>query len=365
MDKIAFEGLSFDDVLLLPGYSEYPLSELKVETKLTKEIQLKIPFVSANMDTVTEWELAAALAREGGIGIVHRSMTSDEQAQHIFKVKYTDHFGFDNAVCDKRNRLLVGASVGTSRDVTDRVETLVSAGVDIISVDVSNGYSLQVLKAIERIKAKFPDLPLIGGNVATPEAVRALSSAGADCIKVGMGPGAICTTRTVAGTGVPQLTAILNCAEAADECGVTVIADGGIRFSGDVAKALAAGANSVMLGSLFAGTKESPGQSITNMGKQYKPYRGMGSKAVMVRSGGDRHFQPGSKLYVPEGAEGMVPYVGTVAEVVSQMVGGLIAAMGYSGAKDIDALRTGSRFVRVTGACHPKNLPYTLSLTND
>lgn len=365
MGKIVYEGFAFDDVLLIPQYSEVLPKDVSITTELVKGIGLNIPLVSAGMDTVTEWELAVALAREGGIGIVHKSMTTEEQSQQIFKVKNSDSTGYDNAVVDTRGRLLVGAAVGATVDVIERVSALVDAGVDIIAVDTAHGYSKNVLNTIEKIKTKFSDLPVIGGNIATAAAVNDLVSSGADCVKVGMGPGAICTTRIVAGIGVPQLSAIMECAEAAEKCGVTLIADGGIKYSGDIVKAIAAGANTVMIGSLFAGTEESPGESITNYGKKYKAYRGMGSTAAMKRSGGDRYFQSGSKKFVPEGVEGLVPYVGTLSDMVYQMIGGLRAGMGYCGTKNIEELRKNGRFVKITGAGLHESHPHDLMMITD
>lgn len=365
MGKIIYEGFTFDDVLLIPQYSEVLPKDVSVVTELVKGIKLNIPLVSAGMDTVTEWELAVALAREGGIGIVHKSMTAEEQALQIFKVKNSDYSGYENAVVDSRDRLLVGAAVGATGDVIERVSALVDAGVDIIAVDTAHGYSKNVLNTIEKIKKRFSDVPVIGGNIATSDAVNDLVSSGADCVKVGMGPGAICTTRIVAGIGVPQLSAVFECAEAAEKCGVTLIADGGIKYSGDIVKAIAAGANTVMIGSLFAGTEESPGESIINYGKRYKAYRGMGSTAAMKRSGGDRYFQSGSKKFVPEGVEGLVPYVGTLSDMVYQMIGGLRAGMGYCGTKNIDELRNNAKFVKITGAGLHESHPHDLTMTTD
>ncbi len=461
--KIVKSALTFDDVLLLPNYSEVLPSEVDVKTRLTRQIILNIPLLSAAMDTVTESELAKALAREGGIGIIHKNLPIKEQAHQVELVKRTENgiiedpitIGLEecvekanylmaeykigglpvvdqeghllgiitnrdirfernqlrkvkelmtkrehlivekpgislekakeilhenrieklplvdennkfvglitikdvlsviehpNASRDSKGRLLVGAAVGTSPDTLERVEALVKAGVDVIVVDTAHGHSKKVIETVKMIKEHFKNLPVIAGNVATPEATEELIKAGVDAVKVGIGPGSICTTRIVAGIGVPQLTAVLDCSEIAKKYDVPIIADGGIRFSGDIVKALAAGAETVMLGSIFAGTEESPGETILYQGRKYKVYRGMGSIGAMKAGSADRYFQGGSDKFVPEGVEGMVPYKGLVKDVVFQLVGGLRSGMGYLGARNIKELYEKARFVQITPA---------------
>ncbi len=463
LPKIVKPALTFDDVLLLPNYSEILPSEVDVKTRLTRQITLNIPLISAAMDTVTESELAKALAREGGIGIIHKNLPIKEQAHQVELVKRTENgiiedpitigpeetvekanylmaeykigglpvvdkeghllgiitnrdirfeknhlrkvkelmtkreelivekpgislekakeilhenrieklplvdennkfvglitikdvlsvIEHPNASRDSKGRLLVGAAVGTSPDTLERVEALVKAGVDVIVVDTAHGHSKKVIETVRMIKEHFKRLPVIAGNVATAEATEELIKAGADAVKVGIGPGSICTTRIVAGVGVPQLSAIFDCAEVAKKYDVPIIADGGIRFSGDIVKALAAGAETVMLGSIFAGTEESPGETILYQGRKYKVYRGMGSIGAMKAGSADRYFQGGSDKFVPEGVEGMVPYKGLVKDVVFQLVGGLRSGMGYLGARNIKELYEKARFVQITPA---------------
>ena len=458
------EALTFDDVLLVPNYSEVLPTQVDVRTKLTKRITLNIPIMSAAMDTVTEAELAIAIAREGGIGIIHKNMTIEEQAEEVDKVKRSesgmivnpvtvrpdqtiaeaealmrkykisglpvtneegklvgiitnrdirfvkdfskkirevmtkenlktvpvgttleeakeilqkykieklpvvDENGYlkglitikdiekkekyPNACKDELGRLMVGAAVGVGDEAVRRAEALIEAGVDVIVIDTAHGHSKGVIKTVERLKELFPDVDLIAGNVATPEGTEALIKAGADAVKVGIGPGSICTTRIVAGVGVPQLTAIAECAEVADKYDISIIADGGIKFSGDIAKAIGAGARVVMIGSLFAGTKESPGELVLYQGRSYKAYRGMGSLGAMKKGSKDRYFQSevDEKKLVPEGIEGMVPYRGPLADTIHQLVGGLKAGMGYCGAANIEEMRRKARFVRITHA---------------
>ena len=458
------EALTFDDVLLVPNYSEVLPTQVDVRTKLTKRITLNIPIMSAAMDTVTEAELAIAIAREGGIGIIHKNMTIEEQAEEVDKVKRSesgmivnpvtvrpdqtiaeaealmrkykisglpvtneegklvgiitnrdirfvkdyskkikevmtkenlktapvgttleeakeilqkykieklpvvDEKGYlkglitikdiekkekyPNACKDKLGRLMVGAAVGVGEEAVRRAEALIEAGVDVIVIDTAHGHSKGVIKTVERLKELFPEVDLIAGNVATPDGTEALIKAGADAVKVGIGPGSICTTRIVAGVGVPQLTAIAECAEVADKYGISIIADGGIKFSGDIAKAIGAGARVVMIGSLFAGTKESPGELVLYQGRSYKAYRGMGSLGAMKKGSKDRYFQSevDEKKLVPEGIEGMVPYRGPLADTIHQLVGGLKAGMGYCGARNIEEMRKKARFVRITPA---------------
>ncbi|MDK2885814.1 MAG: dehydrogenase [Thermosipho sp. (in: thermotogales)] len=472
------EALTFDDVLLVPRYSEVVPIEVNVKTRLTRQVFLNIPLVSAAMDTVTEAELAKAIAREGGIGIIHKNMTIEEQTHQVKIVKRTENGIIDdpvtispdvsvekaeeimaeykigglpivdeegrllglvtnrdirfernlkkpvkelmtpfeklivanegislevardilhenkieklpiitkdrklkglitikdiksvvehpNASRDKKGRLLVGAAVGVDEDTIKRVEELVKAGVDVIVVDTAHGHSKKVIDMVKMIKSYFPDLPLIAGNVATSEATETLIKAGADAVKVGIGPGSICTTRIVAGVGVPQLTAIMECAEIAKKYDVPVIADGGIRFSGDIVKALAAGAETVMIGSIFAGTEEAPGETILYQGRKYKAYRGMGSLGAMNKGSADRYFQKTYQKFIPEGVEGMVPYKGKVKDVVYQLVGGLKSGMGYIGASNLQELREKSIFVKVTSASIKESHPHGVIITKE
>ena len=470
------EGLTFDDVLLVPRYSEVLPKEADTSVKLSQNIKLRIPILSAAMDTVTEAKLAIALAREGGIGIIHKNMTIDEQAAQVDKVKRSENgvisdpfflspehllsdaealmqryrisgvpitengrlvgiltnrdlrfetnysrkikevMTRDNLVTapvgttledakailaehrieklplvdddfrlrglitikdiqkssqypqsakDTQGRLLCGAAVGVTGDCMERVAALVAAKVDCIAIDTAHGHSKGVLDKVAEIRAKFPDLTIIAGNVATATATKALIDSGASVVKVGIGPGSICTTRVVAGIGVPQVTAIMDCAEEADKYGIPVIADGGIKYSGDISKAIAAGATAVMLGSLFAGTEESPGAMEIYQGRSFKVYRGMGSLAAMAEGSKDRYFQEGQKKLVPEGVEGRVPYKGVLADTVFQLVGGLRSSMGYCGAKDIEALRTECEFIRITGAGLVESHPHDINITKE
>ena len=467
MIKIDGEALTFDDVLLVPGYSEVTAKDVSLKTRLSRSISLNIPLVSAAMDTVTESRLAIALAQDGGIGIIHKSMSIDNQALEVRAVKkyesgvvkdpisinssasvkelvdltteynisgvpvlengelvgivtrrdvrfepslkspvstimtpkdrlVTVYEGaksdeiksllhkhriekilvvsksfelrglitvkdidkaekFPNACKDDQGRLRVGASIGTSPDTDDRVAALVKAGVDILVIDTAHGHSLNVINRVKKIKSQYPSVDIIAGNIASAEAALALAKAGADGVKVGIGPGSICTTRIVTGIGVPQITAIANVVDALKDTGIPVIADGGIRFSGDISKALAAGAHSVMMGSMFAGTEESPGEIEFYEGRTYKSYRGMGSMGAMMQTLGssDRYFQDaarGAEKLVPEGIEGRVPYKGPISSIIHQMMGGVRSSMGYTGSPDIDTLRTKPTFVRVTSA---------------
>lgn len=477
---VDYQGFTFDDVLLVPGYSEILPSAVNLTTNLTQEISLNVPICSAAMDTVTEGRLAIALAREGGIGILHRNMPIERQAIEVDKVKRSEsgvivdpfykhpedmvseavalmeHYhisgvpvvdkdvrlvgiitnrdlrfvtnldqpisnvmtkdnlitaplgttledaktilmgtkveklpivdsngklkglitikdilkarAFPNSTKDSRGRLRVGAAIGVGSDAYERAEALVKAGVDVIIVDTAHGHSKMVLDTIKKLRAIYPELSLIGGNIATSEAAIALIEAGADGVKVGIGPGSICTTRIVAGIGVPQVAAVMNVAEAAHNLGKTVIADGGIRYSGDIVKALAAGADVVMIGSLLAGTEESPGEAVIYKGRSFKSYRGMGSLGAM--KGGcskDRYFQEGTaedKL-VPEGIEGMVPHKGPVSGVIFQMVGGIRAGMGYVGSEDLEALHESSCFVQVTAASMKESHPHDVVITKE
>jgi len=475
-----FDAYTFDDLLLVPQYSEVLPHEVDVSTWLTKKIRLNIPIVSAAMDTVTESRLAIALAREGGIGIIHRNLSIEEQAQEVEKVKksesgmilqpvtvkpdttvkqaleimeryrisgvpvvsdgdklvgiltnrdlrfikltdydkpvsffmtsenlvvaqervtleeateilqrhkveklpivdkdgrlvglitikdITKRKKYPNACKDELGRLRVGAAVGTGLDTMERVSALVSAGVDVIAVDTAHGHSKRVIETVEKIKSHYPDLQVIAGNVATKEATLDLIKAGADAIKVGVGPGSICTTRIVAGVGVPQLTAIRWAYEVAKEYDVPIIADGGIKYSGDIVKALAMGASSVMLGNLLAGTEESPGETVYYQGRAYKVYRGMGSLgAMMSRRSADRYGQEKLEKFVPEGIEGRVPYRGRLSDVVYQLVGGLRSGMGYVGARDLEELRRKAKFVRITWAGYKESHVHDVQITKE
>ena len=476
MSKIVKEGLTFDDVLLIPSASDVVPSQVDLKTKLTDDICLNIPLMSSAMDTVTESKLAIALAREGGIGIIHKNMSIEEQASQVDKVKRSEHgvitdpfflspensvreavalmerykisgvpitkngklvgiltnrdlrfesnydqpidnvmtkenlvtapvgtsleeaqkilgkhrieklpivdeqgylkglitikdieksIQYPNSARDKNGRLLAGAAVGRAANTMERIAALVSAKVDVLVVDTAHGHQRGVIEEVGQIKAKFPHLTLIAGNVATAEATKALIDAGADVVKVGIGPGSICTTRIVAGIGMPQLTAIMDCAEQADKMGKRIIADGGIKYSGDIVKAIGAGASVVMIGSLFAGTLESPGEIEIYQGRNFKVYRGMGSLGAMAAGGNDRYFQESSRKFVPEGVEGRVPYRGRLADIVYQMMGGLRAGMGYCGMRDIEDMRKNARFVRITNASLIESHPHDISITKE
>lgn len=471
------EGLTFDDILLVPAKSEVLPNEVDLTTNLTNKIKLNIPLMSAGMDTVTEHRMSIAMAREGGIGIIHKNMSIAEQVDEVDKVKRSEHgvitdpfsltqehtikdasdlmdryrisgvpivtekgvlqgiitnrdirFETDlsktisevmttedlitgspdisldealvilkkykieklplvdkdkvlkglitikdiekheqypNSARDSSGRLLAGAAVGATMDVLERVDALVKAKADVIVIDTAHGQSKNVLNTIRNIKGAFPDLQLIAGNVATYEGTRDLIKAGADCVKIGIGPGSICTTRVVTGIGVPQITAIMEAYKAAKEFDTPIIADGGIKFSGDVAKALAAGGNVVMMGSLFAGTEESPGEEIFVEGRRFKAYRGMGSLGAMSAGSSDRYFQTGTKKYVPEGVEGRVPFKGKVGDIVYQLVGGVKSAMGYLGAKDLETLRREAKYVRITQASLTESHPHNITITRE
>ncbi len=479
-DKFSKVGLTFDDVLLVPAKSEVLPKEVKTSTKLTDNIKLNVPILSAGMDTVTEASLAIAMAREGGLGVIHKNMSVKQQAEEVDRVKRSesgvivdpfylqpdkliseaenlmskyrisgvpivdddkklvgiitnrdlrfiqdydqpisdymtsedlvtapvgttveeaksvlqkhkieklplvDDEGvlsglitikdiektrkFPNAAKDSQGRLLVAAAVGISDDTDARVDALVEAGVDALVIDTAHGHSVGVLNEVEKVSKKYPELDLIAGNVATPEGTEALIKAGADVVKVGVGPGSICTTRVVAGVGVPQITAVAECAEKAEELGKTVIADGGIKYSGDIVKALAAGANTVMIGSLLAGTEESPGELEIYKGRSFKVYRGMGSVGAMKKGSKDRYFQEeedeADKL-VPEGIEGRVPYKGVLSETVYQLVGGVKSGMGYCGTKTINDLQENAKFIRITSAGLKESHPHDINITKE
>jgi len=475
-DKIIKEGITFDDVLLVPAKSEVLPNQVNLGTYLTKTIKLNIPLMSAGMDTVTEGKMAISMAREGGIGIVHKNMSIEEQALEVDKVKRSEHgvivdpfflspshtvsdalelmeryhisgvpitvdgklvgiitnrdirfetnydryidevmtkdnlvtaregvtmaeaqevlmankieklpiidekgmlkglitikdieksIKYPNSAKDGQSRLLVGAAVGITNDMMDRVDALYKAKVDVIVVDTAHGHSKGVIKAVQSIKGKYPDLQLVAGNVATAEATLDLIEAGVDAVKVGIGPGSICTTRVVAGIGVPQLTAVYDCAKVAKAHGIPVIADGGIKYSGDIPKAIAAGASVVMVGSLFAGTEESPGETVIYKGRSFKTYRGMGSIPAMEKGSRDRYFQEDNKKLVPEGVEGKVPYKGPLKDTVLQLMGGLRAGMGYCGTKTIKDLQENGMFIRITGAGLRESHPHDIVITKE
>lgn len=476
MEKLLYEGLTFDDVLLIPAYSEILPSQINVSSKLTNTITLNIPLMSAGMDTVTESAMAIAMARNGGIGVIHKNMSIQQQAEEVDAVKRSQNFiitnpfflspnhfvheaeslmrkyrisgvpitengklvgiltnrdlrfetNFDqkigevmtkenlitapigttledskdilrqhrieklplvdkdyqlkglitikdieksekypNATKDEKGRLLAGAAVGITKDTIERTEALIQAKVDAIIVDTAHGHSKGVLDAIKNIKSSFPTLQLIAGNVATPSATVALIEAGVDAVKVGIGPGSICTTRVVAGVGVPQITAIMKCAEAAKPYGIPVIADGGIKYSGDIVKALGAGASICMMGSIFAGCEESPGATELFQGRKFKVYRGMGSLAAMKKGSKDRYFQENNKKLVPEGVEGRVPFKGALEDTLFQLVGGVRQGMGYCGTPTIESLHEKAQFVRITNAGLRESHPHDIQITKE
>ena len=477
MSKILKEALTFDDVLLIPQHSQVVPADVSTVTKLSDKITLNVPLMSASMDTVTESRMAIALAREGGIGIIHKNMSIEAQAAEVDKVKRSEHgvitdpfylspehkvyeadalmgryrisgvpivdenkvlvgiitnrdmrFEMDmerpikevmtkdnlvtakpgislddaelllkehkveklplvdengvlkglitikdiekrvmypNSAKDEKGRLLCGAAVGITNNMMERATALVNAGVDLLSVDTAHGHSQGVLNAVAKLKEAFPHITLMAGNIATPEACEALIKAGADIVKVGIGPGSICTTRVVAGIGVPQLTAVMDCAEVGEKYGIPVIADGGIKYSGDITKAIAAGASAVMIGSLFAGTEEAPGETTIYKGRTFKTYRGMGSSAAMSNGSNDRYFQDGKAKFVPEGVEGMVPYRGLLRDNVYQLVGGLKSGMGYCGTPTIKDLNRDGVFVRITGAGLKESHPHDIMVTKE
>ena len=476
MGKLIGEGITFDDVLLVPAFSEVIANDVDTRTRLTNKIQLNIPLMSASMDTVTEHRMAIAMARQGGIGIIHKNMSIEEQAEEVDKVKRSENgvitvpfslspehtiqdaddlmakyrisgvpitegtklvgiitnrdlkfetdfskkikesmtseglvtakegitleeakqilgkarkeklpivdddfnlkglitikdiekqIKYPNAAKDDQGRLLCGAGVGITADVLDRVQALVNAHVDVIVVDSAHGHSANVLRVVRMVKDKFPDLQVIAGNVATGAGAKALIEAGADCVKIGIGPGSICTTRVVAGIGVPQITAIMTAYEEAKKAGIPIIADGGIKYSGELTKAIAAGADVCMLGSMLAGCDESPGDFELYQGRKYKVYRGMGSLAAMENGSKDRYFQTNAKKLVPEGVEGRVAYKGTVEDTIFQMMGGLRSGMGYCGAKDIKTLQETGEFVKISAASLKESHPHDIHITKE
>ena len=366
--KIIQEGLTFDDVLIIPAHSAILPKEVLVHTQLTKNIHLPIPIISAAMDTVTQSPLAIALALQGGIGILHRHMAIEEQVTQATRVKETivDKEKFLSACVDAYGRLRVGAAVGVDASSQERVAALAHAHIDAIVVDTAHGHSQGVLNMVAWIKKNYPAIAVIGGNIVTANAARALADHGADAVKVGIGPGAACTTRIIAGVGFPQITAITNVAHALASTHVHIIADGGIRTSGDIVKALAAGAHSVMLGQLLAATDEAPGNIMHEDGKSFKTYRGMHSIGALAHkhSTDDHHFKQALDKLVPEGAEGKVDYKGTLADVLYQLLGGLRAGMGYVGASTIEQLQERAEFVRITAAGMKESHVHDIMLTH-
>ena len=366
-ERINSTALTFDDVLLVPAYSEVLPREVSTKARFTRNISLNIPIVSAAMDTVSEKAMAIMLARKGGISVVHKNMGIEAQARQIREVKEYPAEGDKIPCLDAEGKLRVAAGVGITADVLDRVTALVEAGVDAIVLDSAHGDSHGVVEALRKIKAVYPELDTVVGNIATAEAAVRLIEAGADSLKVGIGPGSICTTRIIAGVGVPQISAIYDVAKAAEGSGVPVIADGGLRYSGDIVKALAAGGDSVMIGSMFAGTDEAPGEIFEENGRKFKSYRGMGSVDAMKAGSRDRYFQDGedsTKKLVPEGVVARVPYKGSVGDIIYQLVGGISSGMGYCGAADIDALHT-ARFVRITANGLVENHPHDITITGN
>ncbi len=358
------DALTFDDVLLVPQYSEITPDMADVSTKLTNTFKMNVPFLSAAMDTVSEHKLVTALALAGGLGVIHKNMSIADQAKEVEMVK---NYEFDNekykrALIDKKGRLCVGAAIGVTADMMNRVHALMDAGVDVFVLDSAHGDSKNIINAIKNLRLEYPNMELIAGNVATYEGALDLMKAGASAVKVGMGPGSICTTRIIAGIGVPQLQAVMDCARASKEMNVPIIADGGIKYSGDVVKALAAGANTVMLGGLFATCEEAPGDIYESNGKKYRTYRGMGSIEAMAKGSTDRYFQTGYKKFVAEGVQGIVEVKTTVEELVFQLVGGLKAGMGYCGSKDIPTLQEKGTFIKITNNALLESHPHDISI---
>ncbi|HCT62950.1 MAG TPA: guanosine monophosphate reductase [Erysipelotrichaceae bacterium] len=359
--KVIKEGYTFDDLLLVPAYSQVVPADVQLKTRLCDGILLSIPVCSAAMDTVTESKMGIALAQAGGLGFIHKNLSSELQAEMVKEVKAATVLA--NSAVDARGKLLAGAAVGVSEGTMARVQLLVEAGVDIITVDSAHGHSAGVIETVRKIHEQYPDLPLVGGNIVTGDAAQALIQAGASVLKVGVGPGSICTTRIVSGVGVPQLTAVSDVVQVAKRYNVGVIADGGIKFSGDIVKALAAGADAVMLGGLLAGCEETPGEIIEVYGKKVKTYVGMGSLSAMQRGSSDRYFQGGQKelkKLVPEGIEATVPYKGPMSDVIYQMMGGLRSGMGYCGCANIEELKEKAQFVKISNAGLKESHPHTV-----
>ena len=351
MDAIK-ESLTFDDILLVPQYSNVLPSETDISLSLTKKISLEVPFLSSAMDTVTESKMAIAIAYSGGIGIIHRNLNIKKQSQEVTKVK--------------SKKLFVGAAVGTNKEDIDRAKSLINSGCDLIVIDTAHGHSEKVLKTLSKLKKINSKVPICVGNIATGDAAKRLYNSGADIIKVGIGPGSICTTRMVAGIGVPQISAIMEVKKTLKNKKIKIISDGGIKFSGDIAKALAAGADAIMMGSIFAGTDESPGKKFKIKGKIYKKYRGMGSIGAMSSGSANRYFQSNYKdksKFVPEGVEGRVEYKGNVSNIIYQLKGGLRSSMGYIGAKNLDQLRKNAKFIKITKAGFYESMVHSVEMT--
>lgn len=369
--KFVKEGLTFDDVLLIPAESHVLPNEVNLHTQLAPNLKLNIPLISAGMDTVTEGAMAIAIALQGGLGVIHKNMSISAQAGEIANVKnVVVPANITKAAVDDDNRLLVAAAIGVTSDTFERAEALLEKGADAIVIDTAHGHSAGVLRKIKEIRDHFPNITLIAGNVATGDATRALFDAGVDIVKVGIGPGSICTTRVVAGVGVPQITAIYDAATAAREYEKPIIADGGMKYSGDIVKALAAGGNAVMLGSMLSGTTEAPGEIFESNGRKYKTYRGMGSVGAMAQAHGssDRYFQGGvneANKLVPEGVEARVEYKGDVSDIVFQIIGGLRSGMGYVGAATINDLRENAQFVKITNAGLRESHPHDVQITKN
>ena len=346
------EALTFDDVLMLPRFSSILPSNTDIRLKLTNNIELKVPFLSSAMDTVTESNMAIAMAQEGGIGVIHRNLNIQKQSSEVKKVK--------------NKKLLVGAAVGTNKEDFERAKALIDSGVDLIVIDTAHGHSEKVLKTLSKLKKIKSKIPLCVGNIATGEAAKKLFNSGADIIKVGIGPGSICTTRMVAGIGVPQISAIMDVKKALNKKNIKIISDGGIKFSGDIAKALAAGADAIMMGSIFAGTDESPGKKFKSGGKTFKQYRGMGSIGAMSAGSANRYFQRNFKdksKFVPEGVEGRVEYKGKVSKIIYQLQGGLRSSMGYIGAKSLKEINKRAKFVKITKAGFYESMVHSVEVT--
>jgi|TARA_B100000959_G_scaffold2839_1_gene3162 IMP dehydrogenase len=345
------EALTFDDVLLLPRFSKVLPSDTDISLKLSKSIKLKSPFLSSAMDTVTESKMAIAIAKEGGIGIIHRNLNIKKQSQEVIKVK--------------RKNLFVGAAIGTSSEDLNRAKSLISSGVDLIVIDTAHGHSEKVLKILSKVKNSNKKISICVGNIATGEAAKRLYNSGADIIKVGIGPGSICTTRMVAGIGVPQITAVQNVSKALRGKNIKIISDGGIKFSGDIAKAIAAGADAIMMGSIFAGTEESPGKKFKIKNKFYKKYRGMGSVGAMSAGSSNRYFQKNYKdksKFVPEGVDGRVEYKGNVSKIIYQLKGGLRSSMGYIGAKKLNDIKKNAKFIKITKAGFYESMVHSVEM---
>ncbi|MBT9671596.1 guanosine monophosphate reductase [Secundilactobacillus kimchicus] len=365
--KFTKQGLTFDDVLLIPAESHVLPNDVDLKVQLADNLKLNVPFLSASMDTVTEANMAIAMAQNGGLGVIHKNMAIEAQAAEVTKVKaVAGDAAHPLAAVDAQGRLLTAAAVGVTSDTFDRAQALLDAGVDAIIIDTAHGHSAGVLRKVAEIRETYPDATLIAGNVATGAGTRALFEAGVDVVKVGIGPGSICTTRVVAGVGVPQLTAIYDAAEVAQEFKKPIIADGGIKYSGDIVKALAAGGNAVMLGSMLSGTDEAPGEIFEEDGEKFKSYRGMGSIAAMEHGSADRYFQGGvneANKLVPEGIEARVAYKGSVSDILFQMVGGLRSGMGYTGSATVQELIDNAQFVRISSAGLVESHPHDVQLT--